>query len=150
MARYRSILTCVLVLITTLLVSCGNPTTVKGPLYTSEQLEQIQHYTEEVQTLRDRMLELPPLVQQKKWTDVESFIHGPLGELRTRMSRLARTLEPKASQQSALEAAKDVFGHLIAIDEAAQNRDSNKALLNYNEALKDFDAFLQLVPGEAS
>lgn len=146
MARYRSILAFILVIVTSLLVSCGNPsTTVKGPLYTTEQLAQIQNYTEDLQTLRDRMLELPPLIQQKQWTDVESFIHGPLGELRTRMSRLARTLEPK-TQKNALVAAKNVFGHLIAIDEAAQTRDTNKALLNYNEALKDFDAFFQLIP----
>lgn len=146
MARYRSILAFLLVIITTFLVSCGSPTpTAKGPLYTTAQLEQIQRYTDDVQTLRDRMLELPPLIQSQQWTDVESFIHGPLGELRTRMSRLARSLTPKA-QKGAVVAAQEVFEHLIAIDEAAQARDTNKALRNYNQALQDFDAFFQLMP----
>lgn len=121
----------------------------KGPLYSAAQLEQIQHYAEDVQVLRDRMLELPPLVQQQKWTDVESFIHGPLGELRVRMSRLARTLVSK-EQPKALAASKDVFEHLILLDEAAQARDTTKALRNYNEALRDFDAFFELIPSALS
>jgi photosystem II protein PsbQ len=146
MRRYRSVLTLILAAITVLLVSCGSPSEkVKGPLYTTAQLEQIQRSVEDVQQLRDRMLELPPLIQQQQWTEVESFIHGPLGELRAKMSRLARTLAPDA-QTTALTSAKEVFGHLILIDEAAQARNTNKALLNYNEALKDFDAFFQSVP----
>jgi photosystem II protein PsbQ len=131
---------------TTFLVSCSSPTPVaKGPTYTPAQLEQIQRSAEGIQELRDRMLELPPLIQQQEWVDVGNFIHGPLGELRVRMSRLSRTLTPKA-QAPALETAKNVFDHLIAIDEAAQKRDTNKALKNYNEALKDFDAFFNLIP----
>jgi photosystem II protein PsbQ len=146
MARFRSILAFVLVILTTLLVSCGSPNTaVKGPLYTTAQLEQIQTYAKNIEGLRDQMIELPPLIQQQQWIDVESFIHGPLGELRARMSRLARSLEPKA-QKPALNAAKDVFEHLNAIDEAAQAGDTTKALRNYNQALQDFEAFFQLIP----
>lgn len=146
MVRFRSILAFVLVIIATFLVSCGNATpTAKGPLYTTAQLEQIQQSAEDIQTLRDRLVELPPLIQSKQWTDVESFIHGPLGELRARMSRLARSLEPK-SQKTAANAAKEVFKHLTAIDEAAKAGDTTKALFNYNQALLDFDAFFQLIP----
>jgi photosystem II protein PsbQ len=146
MARYRSILAFLLVIITTFLVSCGNPTpTAKGPLYTTAQLEQIQQSAQDIQRLRDRMLEIPPLVQQENWVDVISFIHGPLGELRAKMSRLARSLTPKA-QKTALDAARDVFEHLNEIDSAAQARDAAKALSNYNEALKDFQTFFDLLP----
>jgi photosystem II protein PsbQ len=146
MARYRSILAFLLVIVTTFLVSCGNPTpTAKGPLYTTTQLEQIQQSTDDIQSLRDRMLEIPPLVQKEDWVDVISFIHGPLGELRAKMSRLARSLTPKA-QKPALDAARDVFEHLNEIDSAAQTRDPAKALKNYNEALKDFQTFFDLLP----
>lgn len=146
MARFRSILAFVLVIITTLLVSCGGPTsTAKGPLYTSAQLEQIQHYTDEVQAFQAQMQALPPLIQQGEWNDVISFIHGPLGELRATMSRLSRSLTPKA-QPEALKAAREVFEHLNGIDEAAQVRDVTKALRNYNDALRDFETFFQLVP----
>jgi photosystem II protein PsbQ len=146
MARFRSILAFVLVIITTLLVSCGSPSpTAKGPLYSSAQLEQIQRYADEVQAFQDQLQALPPLVQQQEWNEVISFIHGPLGELRATMSRLARSLTPKA-QPDALKAAREVFKHLNGIDEAAQARDVTKALKNYNEALRDFESFFQLIP----
>jgi photosystem II protein PsbQ len=146
MGRFRRIVTLCLVLVTTFLVSCGSPTPVaKGPLYSDLQLEQIQKSAADIQALRDSLLQLPPLIQANDWVNVSSFIHGPLGELRAKMARLARTLVPDA-QASALKAAKDVFGHLNVIDEAAQTRDIPKALRNYNEALKDFDAFLSQIP----
>lgn len=146
MARYRSILALILAAITSFVVGCGSPTpTAKGPLYTTAQLEQIQHAADDIQALRDQLLELPPLIQQKEWIEVESFLHGPLGELRAKMSRLSRSLTPKA-QQGALDAAKEVFEHLVAIDEAAQASDVNKALKNYNQALQDFEAFFELIP----
>lgn len=145
MARYRSILTFILVVLTTVLVSCGGPTVAKGPIYTAAQLEQIQRYSTDIQTLRDRMSELSALIEAQQWNDVESFIHGPLGELRVRMARLSRSLEPKVQQQ-AQTTAKDVFNHLIAIDEAAQTRNFDKATGNYREALRDFESFFQLIP----
>jgi photosystem II protein PsbQ len=146
MRRFRSILALCLVLVTILLVSCGSPTSVaKGPLYTDVQLTQIQKSAVDIQELRDRLLELPPLIQANDWVDVGAFIHGPLGELRAKMARLSRALVPDA-QISASKSAKDVFGHLNAIDEAAQTRDVQKALRNYNEALKDFDVFFSQIP----
>lgn len=150
MRRFRSILSLFLVAIAVFLVSCSSPSTVvKGPTYTAAQLAQIQDYAADVEELRERMLEIPGLVQKDQWTDVDSFIHGPLGDLRILMSRLARSLEPKV-QKEAQQAAKDVFEHLILIDEATQTGDRRKALLNYNEALKDFDTFFELVPMSAS
>jgi photosystem II protein PsbQ len=144
MKRLQSILILCLVLMTTLLVSCGSPTAVK-PTYTATQLVQIQKDAAGIQALRDRMLELPPLVQKQEWIDVANFIHGPLGELRVKMSHLSRSLLPDA-QQPALKSAKEVFEHINLIDEAAQTRNAAKALKNYNEALKDFDTFLNQIP----
>jgi photosystem II protein PsbQ len=150
MVNYRSVLSVMLAAIAFFLISCSSPTAVApGPTYSAAQLEQIQTYTAEVKELRERLLTIPPLVQQKRWTDVQSFIHGPLGELRFKMSKLARTLEPKV-QATALESAKDVFGHLILIDEATLTQDSRKALLNYNRALEDFDTFLKYIPQDAA
>jgi photosystem II protein PsbQ len=145
MGRFRSILSLFLVAIALLLVSCGNPNVNQGPTYTSEELQQIQEYTAEVLEMRDRMQSIPPLVQKQDWVNVESYIHGPLGELRSRMFRLARALEPKVQKQ-AIQTARDVFEHLNKIDLAAQERNSTLAYANYNEALKDFDTFLTYVP----
>jgi photosystem II protein PsbQ len=146
MFRLRSILALALVAITVFLVSCGGAPVAKGPLYSNAQLQQIQSYAAGVDKLRDRLIELPPMIQAEDWVEVGSFIHGDLGELRARMSRLARTLAPEKTQTAALEAAKDVFGHLNELDEAAAARDTNKALKNYNAALQDFEVFLKYLP----
>lgn len=144
MARYRSILALVLAFVATVLVSCSSPTDFKQT-YTSSQLEQIQSYAPEIAALRDRLPELAALIQKREWTDVRTFIHGPLGELRIKMGSLSRNLLPPAQEQ-AREAAKGVFSHLVEIDEAAENSDYRQAIRNYAEAIKDFDAFFQAVP----
>lgn len=115
--------------------------------YTPAQLEQIKRYLGDVETLRERMLKIPGYVQRKRWNDVQTYIHGPLGELRQTMLRLTRTLALDVQPQ-AQEAAKDIFGHLIKIDEAARLEDSRKALQNYNGAIEDFETYLNLLPPE--
>lgn len=146
MFRFRSILALALAAITVFLVSCSGAPVAKGPLYSNVQLEQIQVYKAGVDTLRDRLLELPAKVQAEDWTEVSSFIHGDLGELRTRMSGLARNLAPEKTRTAALAAAKDVFGHLNKIDEAATERNPSKALKNYNSAIQDFEVYLKYLP----
>lgn len=148
MRRFRSILSLFVAAIAIFLVSCSSAPVARGPVYTTAQLAQIEQYTTGVTELRDRLLEIPPLVQKQNWVDVQSFIHGPLGELRVRMSRLARSLEPKV-QSKALQAAKEVYEDLNLIDEATLTRDSKKALLSYNRTIKDFEAFLKYVPADA-
>ena len=145
MAKHRSILSIVLAFVAVLLISCGSPTMAKVPTYTPEQIAEIQSYASEVSAMRDRMPELQALIAKKDWTFVRNFIHGPLGELRVKMSAVTRDLFPSAQKPSS-QAAKDVFDNLVTIDRAAENGDSALAVLNYSEAIKAFDAFFQLVP----
>jgi photosystem II protein PsbQ len=146
---YRSILSLVLVAVTVFLVSCGGaPTQAKTISYSPADLELIQRYTSNIKELRDRMLEIPPLVRQQRWRDVETFVHGPLGELRLKMNGVTRLLDASV-QEEARSYSKNVFGHLVKIDEAAQLRDARQLLTNYNGALEDFDAFLALIPQES-
>lgn len=145
MARHRSILGLILAFFAVFVVSCTNPTVAKTPTYTPVKLEQIQTYANQVVAARDRMQELATLIENRDWNNVESFIHGPLGELRLNMSTLSRQLLPDA-QKPALETARNVFGHLVRIDEYAQEGNYQQAIRNYAEALKDFDAFLDMVP----
>lgn len=54
MARYRSILSFILVIVATFLVSCGGPTTAKAPpTYTTAQIEQVQEYVPKMLSLRE-------------------------------------------------------------------------------------------------
>ena len=147
MVRHRSLLSLILVIVATFLISCSSPTVAKvAPTYTAAQVEQIQQYVPEIVRLRDRTTsELQRLIQNREWTDVSSFIHGPLGELRLQMTYASRNFLPQA-QNTARQATRDLFDHLVKIDQAAQNGSYQTATLNYREALADIDTFLQLIP----
>ena len=59
MARQRSILSLILVLLATFVIGCGGPTVATPPpTYTTAQLEKIQEYIPEILAVRDRAPEL--------------------------------------------------------------------------------------------
>lgn len=142
---YRSILAGILALFTVVLVSCGSPQAKAPPTYSAEQIAQIQTSASRLEGMRDRMSELEELIESKNWPYVDMFIHGPLGTLREQTSRIGRNLLPN-DRKAAADTAKDLFGHLEAIDAAANDDDYYQAVRNYNESLADFDAFLDLIP----
>ncbi|MBV8887598.1 MAG: photosystem II protein PsbQ [Chroococcidiopsidaceae cyanobacterium CP_BM_RX_35] len=146
MTRYRSILSLILVIVATLVVSCGSPTATKqAPTYTDAQIQQIQQYIPEIVALRDRMNEIPALIQRRDWIGVNNFIHGPLGELRLQLTYATRNLLPN-DQKQARQTIREFFDHLVNIAEAAETSNSQAAKLNYQAALKDINNFLQLIP----
>jgi photosystem II protein PsbQ len=144
MIRYRSILKVLIALVAVLVVSCSGPA-AKAPTYSSQQIQQIQQYASRIESASDRLSELQTLVEGKKWNDVRSFIHGPLGELRLQMVNLSRELFPSAQKQS-LAQSKEIFNHFVKIDEAAQSGNSDLANRNLSEVIEDIKAFLRSVP----
>lgn len=144
MGKFRAILSLVLVAVTVLLVSCGSPTKIP-PTYTPEKLSQLQTIVTPIQAARERMPELAKLIQANNWVDTDTFIHGPLGELRQSMSYLSRNLLPD-DQKQATELTKNLFGHFEKLDAAAKDQDYALASKQFVEALKDFDAFLDVIP----
>ena len=95
MARQRSIFSLILVLLATLLISCGGPSaTVAPPTYTATQLERIGEYVPKIQAVRDRADELRTLINKKDWIDVSNFIHGPMTEARSSMTYIIPNLVP--------------------------------------------------------
>ncbi len=145
MTKHRSILSIVLALVAMLLISCGSPTSAKVPTYTPEQVAEIQSYAKDVSVMGDRLPELQALIEKEDWTFVRNFIHGPLGELRVKMSAVTRDLLPNA-QKPSRQAAKEFFDALVTIDRAAGESNSELATRKYSEAVKAFDAFFRLIP----
>jgi len=147
MVKLRSIVVAVLALAFIVLLNFGSVAEAKPKpqTYTGEQIEQIQSYTSELSALRDRLPELAALIQKQDWIFTRNFIHGPLGELRTKMLNVSRYVLPDA-QPRIRAAAKLVFDNLVAIDEAAEVSNYKAAIRNYAETVRDFDAFLQLLP----
>jgi photosystem II protein PsbQ len=145
MSLFRPLISILLVFISVLVVSCGDGSQAKAPTYSAAQLAQIQATSKNVKALSDRLPELATLIQERDWNNVKSFIHGPLGDIRTRMSGLSRELLP-GSKEQALAISKEIFTHLNKIDEAATNNDYKVAIRNYGEALKDLASFEKLIP----
>lgn len=146
MLRFRSILTLVLVLITTFLVSCGgSPETKVPPTYTPDKIEQLQVYVAPINEAREKMAIVADLIAKKNWVDTRTYIHGPLGGLRLQMLNLSRSLLPQ-DQAKAADLAKQVFAHFERIDAAAKDKNAELAYNQLQEALKDFDSFLELIP----
>jgi photosystem II protein PsbQ len=146
MPSLRSILSVILVLVTTLLVSCSSPQASKIPTtYSPEKIAQLQVFAEPITAAREEILELQDLLAAQNWVDTRTLIHGPLGQLRRDMLNLSRSLLPKDQKQAA-GLAREVFGHLEALDAAAKERNSAQAETQFRQALLDFDAFLEMIP----
>ncbi len=146
MSRFRSILSIVLVLVTTLLVSCGSSNVSQIPTtYSPEKIEQLQILVDPVVEAREKMATLKDLIAEQNWVDTRTYIHGPLGQLRLDMTNLSRSLLPK-DQKVAQKTAKELFGHFERIDAAAKERNAAVAQTQFTEAIKDFDTFLNLLP----
>jgi len=146
MARQSSILSLILVFLATFLISCGGPTVATvPPTYTTAQLEKIQEYVPEILAVRSRSQELQKLIQTNDWIYVGNFIHGPMTSAKQNMSYIASNLLPK-DQPEARKITRDLFNHLVKIDQAAASRNSQLALINNKAAFADIDNFLQLLP----
>ncbi len=146
MKLYRSILIFFLVLVTTLFFGLGisySPTLAASD--SSAQIEQVQEYASRLQVLRDRMSELEPLIQQQNKTEVKAFIRGPLGDLGTRFSAFQRSLSSK-DQAKARRNIADIYNHLVQLDQATDAGDIGSSIEQYQAAIEDFDALLQLAP----
>ncbi|MBC6419924.1 MAG: photosystem II protein PsbQ, partial [Prochloron sp. SP5CPC1] len=92
---FHSLLSLMLVVATTLLVSCSS-TSAKAPTtYTSEKIAQLQTIVEPIEAIRERMPEVENLIEDENWVDTVTMIHGPFGQLRSKMTYLSRSLLPK-------------------------------------------------------
>ncbi|MFQ4145836.1 photosystem II protein PsbQ [Chlorogloeopsis sp. ULAP02] len=146
MARQRSFLSLLLVLLATFLISCGSPSVATAPpTYTYAQVQKIQGYLPEIEIVRDRSQELQDLIQKNDWINVGNFIHGPMAEARLHMNYVVPNLLP-SDQPKARQIARELFDHLIKIDQAADSGNTLKALSNANAAFADIDNFLNLLP----
>lgn len=146
MKWYRSVVSLVIVAIAVLTVSCGSGSkVVKAPTYSSEQLSQIAIYAGRITASQKRLPELVDYLEKEDWTNVDNFIHGPLGELRVRMERLSNLLLPEDKKQ-AKPLADEVGVHLEGISLAGQEYNYDRAVREYNNFESDLADLLDIVP----
>ena len=150
MKIFRSLLSVMLILVATVLVSCGSPQASAPPTYTPEKLQQIETYRIPVDNARNNMSRLRELIREQNWLDTRSYIHGPLGFLRRDFRYLSDSLLPNDAKQ-AKEISEDIFLRLENIDAAAKDQDARTVATEFNKAISDFDEYINLIPNtEAS
>ena len=146
----RSIMGVFLVAIATLLVSCSSGGQAAAPpTYSTEQIAQIAVYAGRIQTSKDRLPELASYIREENWANIDNFIHGPLGELRERMNRLAFQLLPD-DKVEALALSDKISADLEAMSAAVGAFDSNRTNAAYIKFAKDLSTLLDLIPTEES
>lgn len=145
MKIFRPILSLILVLATTVLVSCSGPAASAPPTYTPEKLQRITTYRIPLDVARQRIPELGQYIDNEDWVNADSFLHGPLGLIRRDLTYLSKALLPD-EQEPALEVAKDIFKHIENIDAAVDEKNYNVAIKQYKEMVSDLDAYSSLIP----
>jgi photosystem II protein PsbQ len=145
MKIFRPILSLILVVVTTLLVSCGGSAVSAPPTYTPEKLQKISTYRIPLDIARQRIPELGQALAKEDWSNADSFIHGPLGLLRRDLTYLSNALLPD-EQEPALDVAKDIFKHLENIDAAVSDKNYSVAIDQYKKAVSDLDTYTSLIP----
>ena len=145
MKSFRPILSLILVLATTLLVSCGSSEVAAPPTYTPEKLQKVSTYRIPLDIARDRLPELGEAIGKEDWVNADSFLHGPLGSIRRDLTYLSKALLPD-EQEPALELAKDIFKHFENIDVAVAEKDYTIANNQYREVVADLDTYASLIP----
>lgn len=145
MKIFRPILSLILVLATTILVSCGNTSAVAPPTYTPDKLQKIKTYRIPLDVARQRIPELGQYIDKEDWVNADSFLHGPLGLIRRDLTYLSNALLPD-EQEPALEMAKDIFGHIQNIDAAVDDNNYDVAIAQYKEMVSDLDVYASLIP----
>lgn len=148
MRRYRAVVGVLIAAIATFLVSCGSAPEAVAPTYTPEKISQLQNYVNRVETARERMPELANYIEKDNWVNVDNFTHGPLGQIRSELTRLTNQLLPD-DQPKAKAMTEEMLAHLQNLDEASQERNYGNAIAQYREFVDDFDTFLSIVPEEA-
>ena len=148
MSIIRSIFPLILVLITTLLVSCSSPAANTPSSYSAEQIEEIQTFLTPVQKFRERIEDVETLLDQENWVDIRSLIHGPLGDLRRDLRYLTGSLLPQ-EQKQVKKISKQMFIDIEKVDAAAKEQNSDRAIEQYDRTIQDFDRLLDKIPTSA-
>ncbi|KAL3804346.1 hypothetical protein HJC23_011274 [Cyclotella cryptica] len=89
----------------------------------------------------NRLPEIASLCGERKWSQVQGIITGPLGTLLQTMNSLASA----AGTKEAKDAAKLVKNDLIEISAAAGKKDSSGCIKASEKASKDLEKFVKLL-----
>ena len=89
-----------------------------------------------------RLNEIPAMAQEKKWSQVQGILLGPLGTLLQTMNGLVKDC---SNSEAAKKAAGRVKADIIIINQEAGKRSEAGVVKACEEAQKDLEAFAKVV-----
>ena len=95
---------------------------------------------ERIEKASASLARIPNLVENKKWSQVNGVLTGPLGNLVLTMQQLSQ-LSENAKQATTL--AKQVKADIIDIGQASDRKQGDKALASHQKATDDLVAFVK-------
>lgn len=146
MKPLRSLLMLLLVMVAVTLTACGGDVVKAPPTYTPEKIATIERALAPIEVVHDRMPELGNYIAAQDWNNVKSFLHGPLGGLRSALGYLDRSLLLKKDQAEATARAEALFADIEQLDSAASEQVGSIAQEVYSKTVVDFDAYLEFIP----
>ncbi|CAJ1925593.1 unnamed protein product [Cylindrotheca closterium] len=93
-----------------------------------------------LQEANKRLAEIPTLTEEKKWSQIQGLITGPLGTLGVTINQIATTDSPA----NVKDAAKKVKGDVIAIGQAAAKKSGPACTDASRLASRDLEQFVKL------
>lgn len=93
-----------------------------------------------LQEANKRLAEIPGLADQKKWTQIQGIITGPLGTLAVTINQIATADSPAKVK----EASKKVKADVIAIGQAAAKKSGTGCVESSRVAARDLEEFVKL------
>jgi len=90
-----------------------------------------------------RLNEIPSIAKDKKWSQVQGILLGPLGTLVMTMNSLVKETEDASGE--AKKAAAKVKGDIILISQEATKKNEGGVVKACGEAQRDLEAFAKLV-----
>jgi len=111
-------------------------------LYQGDDLEVVLKHLMEANS---KLALIPSLAEQKKWSQIQGVLTGPLGTLAITMNQVA-----SKSPEAVKEAAKKVKNDVIAIGQAAQKKSESGCVGGSKTASADLNEFLKLAFSSSS
>mmetsp|Transcript_1132 Transcript_1132/g.1538 ORF Transcript_1132/g.1538 Transcript_1132/m.1538 type:complete len:216 (+) Transcript_1132:472-1119(+) len=90
----------------------------------------------------NRLSEIPKLAQEKKWSQVQGILTGPLGTLGQTMNYLSKDLP---SSNDAKKVSNKVKQNILMISQEASKKNVDGCIKATEDATRDLEAFVKLV-----
>lgn len=135
MKFYRSVLVIALVVATWLMLSLGlSEVSALESNSLARNASPAQQYAMKLTPLQSQLLELQALIEKERWSEVQSFLRGPLGDLEVRL----RFLKNSFTTSQKVEASKKIE----SISKSLTRLDASAAVGNQQRSLKAAEALM--------